>query len=667
MKEELKKLFFIFYKKLLEDPHASRFILSQNLIDDLIERQSTVLEKLIQAIKSDNKEEVEKISKQIAEVHKKLDLKIDVFNKFMEYYLFLVEKHNLDINDVEKDFLKDSLMKHYTEKYIQNQINNVLKILENVRKSEKNFYKNYIVSKKIHFLNQVASIVESFDSYKLDPSLTNHSICPVGKFFSGIGFKIMTINNVESALRIQAFHREVHTSFLEFLSYYKDKNYIMSARFIERLIKNLLNMTTELNELFYNWDKDHKEIVASYLSSYQSKEDLYMLIIQYKDKAFMDYYLKHSPNSPLKFIEDFDFIFIYEREDNNIELFFNKKAKGFQEKFKDILNKIQDVNNVLKLQSENRSIAKIIKLDLSSFPFLTEEEVLDLDFIIRKHADMEKVSEPIAVLDYTPKIYDLLVEVRQFKKLEKLIREKISKKDTDIFIHKIFNYKKQVIAAEILARIKDEEGNYIPAYKFIDVIKEKGLTRDFDLSILHNVKRNISLIKKFTDRIFINLFPSSFSDDKVVEEIKNLVKESKKHKVFIYFEITEHEVATKEDILLLIKSGDINVVFDDFGTGYTNFELIGDLSQNNKAKAVKIDGSIVKNMLSNPNYKSIVKSITLFTTEINLECIYEFIENENVFNQIIQMAEDLKIDKSKLGFQGFWLHKPTNILEEVES
>lgn len=126
-------------------------------------------------------------------------------------------------------------------------------------------------------------------------------------------------------------------------------------------------------------------------------------------------------------------------------------------------------------------------------------------------------------------------------------------------------------------------------------------------------------------------------------------------------------MATKEDILLLIKSGDINVVFDDFGTGYTNFELIGDLSQNNKAKAVKIDGSIVKNMLSNPNYKSIVKSITLFTTEINLECIYEFIENENVFNQIIQMAEDLKIDKSKLGFQGFWLHKPTNILEEVES
>jgi EAL domain-containing protein (putative c-di-GMP-specific phosphodiesterase class I) len=67
----------------------------------------------------------------------------------------------------------------------------------------------------------------------------------------------------------------------------------------------------------------------------------------------------------------------------------------------------------------------------------------------------------------------------------------LEEENIDIFIHKMFNENKNTIGGEILARIKGEEGEYIPAFIFIPLIERKNLMPKLDRIILKKVIKNI--------------------------------------------------------------------------------------------------------------------------------------------------------------------------------
>ena len=71
-------------------------------------------------------------------------------------------------------------------------------------------------------------------------------------------------------------------------------------------------------------------------------------------------------------------------------------------------------------------------------------------------------------------------------------------------------------------------------------------------------------------------------------------------------------------------------------------------------------------MLNSEIYRLIVESVSLFAQKIDMEIVYEFISSEKIFNEIRKISETYSFKPDKISLQGFLLHKPTPLEEEIK-
>ena len=89
---------------------------------------------------------------------------------------------------------------------------------------------------------------------------------------------------------------------------------------------------------------------------------------------------------------------------------------------------------------------------------------------------------------------------------------------------------------------------------------------------------------------------------------------------------------------------------DDFGSGYANFDYLLKLGAN----GVKIDGSLVKNILTDKNSEILVKLVIDFAKHTGIEVVAEYVENEEIFEKLKSLGVDY--------FQGYYFSKPSEDL-----
>ena len=68
------------------------------------------------------------------------------------------------------------------------------------------------------------------------------------------------------------------------------------------------------------------------------------------------------------------------------------------------------------------------------------------------------------------------------------------------------------------------------------------------------------------------------------------------------------------------------IAIDDFGSGYSNFERLLDFQPD----ILKIDGSLIKNIVNDPFSKHVVEAIVLFAKEEKIQTIAEFIADGDI-------------------------------------
>jgi EAL domain-containing protein (putative c-di-GMP-specific phosphodiesterase class I) len=95
-----------------------------------------------------------------------------------------------------------------------------------------------------------------------------------------------------------------------------------------------------------------------------------------------------------------------------------------------------------------------------------------------------------------------------------------------------------------------------------------------------------------------------------------------------------------------VKQRGVKIAIDDFGSGYSNFERLLEFEPD----ILKIDGSLIRNIVQDSYTKSIVKTIVLFAKTQNIKTIAEYVENEHIFN----ILNELGVDYS----QGYYFGKP---------
>lgn len=135
--------------------------------------------------------------------------------------------------------------------------------------------------------------------------------------------------------------------------------------------------------------------------------------------------------------------------------------------------------------------------------------------------------------------------------------------------------------------------------------------------------------------------------DDCIQEFEEKYEVSPKR---LWIEITEQDMISKADVIInkinKLKSMGHTLLIDDFGMGYTSLLYL----QSNFFNIVKLDGSLIKDILTNTTNQKIVASIVELGEKLNVKVIAEYVETK----EQCQLLEELGCNL----YQGYFFSKP---------
>jgi EAL domain-containing protein (putative c-di-GMP-specific phosphodiesterase class I)/GGDEF domain-containing protein len=205
---------------------------------------------------------------------------------------------------------------------------------------------------------------------------------------------------------------------------------------------------------------------------------------------------------------------------------------------------------------------------------------------------------------------------------------------------------------EVLLRMNDEKGEMISPDLFLPVAQEFGLSSRIDLWVLEKTLRFMADNRADMPgkRFAINLSPSSICRAHLPLEVGLLLQKYAIESWQLVFEITESSsfgnAGMANQVVSQLQKMGCRIAIDDFGTGYASYARL----KNVDADILKIDGSFIRNMVSNSLDYQIVASICHLARMKNMLVVAEYVENEAIRDAAMALGIDY--------LQGYFIGKP---------
>ncbi|MGB5867467.1 MAG: EAL domain-containing protein [Arcobacteraceae bacterium] len=233
----------------------------------------------------------------------------------------------------------------------------------------------------------------------------------------------------------------------------------------------------------------------------------------------------------------------------------------------------------------------------------------------------------------------------------KMVKEALDNFKIVSYFQPIINNKtKQIEKYESLVRLIDSSGKVISPYEFLSIAKRGSYYNKITKRVLEN---SFAMLKNVTTELSINLSTLDVEKDETREEIYYLLHEHQEHAHRIVFELLEDErvkdFKSIKNFIKKVKSLGVSIAIDDFGAGYSNFERLLEFEPD----ILKIDGSLIKNIIADEYSKNVVETIVAFAKRQNIKTIAEYVENKEIFD----FLNDLGVDYS----QGYYFGKPESL------
>ena len=214
----------------------------------------------------------------------------------------------------------------------------------------------------------------------------------------------------------------------------------------------------------------------------------------------------------------------------------------------------------------------------------------------------------------------------------------------------IFGRDGDVVSYECLMRMRDEKGELVSPYRFLEIAKKSRLYAELTRIM---VKKSCSFFANRKEGFSVNLSVEDILNDEMVGYIKRMVKHYGVSGQII-FEILESEgIENYREVARFIgemKALGCQIAIDDFGSGYSNFEHLMQLD----IDYIKIDGTLIKSIDTDINAKIVVETIVDFAQRLHIKTVAEFVHSKDVYERV----KLLGIDR----FQGFHLGEPSTDL-----
>jgi EAL domain-containing protein (putative c-di-GMP-specific phosphodiesterase class I)/GGDEF domain-containing protein len=195
---------------------------------------------------------------------------------------------------------------------------------------------------------------------------------------------------------------------------------------------------------------------------------------------------------------------------------------------------------------------------------------------------------------------------------------------------------------EVLLRMRDENEGTIDPEVFLPVAHEFGLASSIDLWVIeHTLQFMAQNREKMPARRFaINLSPTSICRARLPKEVSQLLSKYQIEAWQLIFEVTESSALTNIEQALLtlgqLQQLGCQIAIDDFGTGYASYARL----RNVNADILKIDGSFIRNIVSNSLDYQIVASICHLARMKKMLVVAEYVESEEIRSAVASLGID---------------------------
>lgn len=217
-------------------------------------------------------------------------------------------------------------------------------------------------------------------------------------------------------------------------------------------------------------------------------------------------------------------------------------------------------------------------------------------------------------------------------------------------------YADDKISYEVLIRMWDNEDKFMPPDSFLATAERYNMMVDIDiyvlLTYLDTVCKNPEHLEKLHS-VHLNLAGGTLNNTDFQEKLKAAINTFNFPWECLELEITETSaignLAQASEFINFCRSKGLGFALDDFGTGMSSFEYLKNLPFN----VVKIDGSFVRDMLTDPVDHAMIR----YTHDISQlraqETVAEYVETQEEVNEL-----------RKIGItygQGYYLGKPSSL------
>ncbi len=206
---------------------------------------------------------------------------------------------------------------------------------------------------------------------------------------------------------------------------------------------------------------------------------------------------------------------------------------------------------------------------------------------------------------------------------------------------------------EMLLRFREESGELVAPGVFLPAAERYGLMPLVDRWVIETTLANFGRLHPAgnkVDTVAVNLSGASIDDGALVEWIIELLPRYRVEPSRLCFEITEtvavRNLSHVARCMGLLRAAGCRIALDDFGAGMSSFTYLKNLPLD----VIKIDGSFVRDMLTDPVSHLMVKAVTDIGHRLGLEVVAEWVADVPTLEALAALGVNR--------VQGFSLHRP---------
>lgn len=190
---------------------------------------------------------------------------------------------------------------------------------------------------------------------------------------------------------------------------------------------------------------------------------------------------------------------------------------------------------------------------------------------------------------------------------------------------------RQVVGAEALLRLKDDDGSLLYPDVFLDIAEDIGAMRSLEVVVLEQACKQAAGWRGAGFDVSVSINVCSAQIQRIEEfelELERMLGQSGLPASSLVCEVTEHTLidttASTVKVMERLRASGIEWAVDDFGTGYSSMTYL----QLMPLSEVKIDRRFVAMAGEDARAAAIVRAVAGLAAELGMRCVAEGIEEE---------------------------------------